>query len=84
MLVVIGVLILAVILAWLMNAFRKRPKPVPPKPKELPWVVAMRRLDKIRGSGLLSDEAFEEFSTDMPGWIGSVRELVGQVPLTLG
>jgi hypothetical protein len=59
--IALGVLLLAALLAYLMNRFRKRPKPVPAKPKELPWVLAMRRLDSVRTSGLIGDEQFEDY-----------------------
>jgi hypothetical protein len=50
------------VIAWLLNRWRKRPKPVaPPPPPRPPWEVAFERLDEARHAGLLETQRFGEF-----------------------
>lgn len=59
--ITLAVIALSLVLAYLINRYRRRPKPAPPKPRVLPWIAAMRELDELRGSRLLEEENFEEF-----------------------
>jgi hypothetical protein len=57
----IGILA-GLVIAWLLNRWRKRPKPVaPPPPPRPPWEVAFERLDEARHAGLLETQRFGEF-----------------------
>jgi hypothetical protein len=58
---VLGAIALALLLAWLLRRWMKRPKPVPVKPRELPWVAAMKELDAIRTSALLEEGQLDEY-----------------------
>ncbi|MCA9625129.1 MAG: hypothetical protein KC731_39165, partial [Myxococcales bacterium] len=57
----LAALALSVVLAWLWIRYRNRPKPVVEKPREHPWVVAMRELDALRTSPLLAEGKLDEF-----------------------
>jgi len=55
------VIALALVLAWLLQRYRSRPKVVPPKPKVVPWLAAMRQLDELRRSPLLDEGEYNEY-----------------------
>jgi hypothetical protein len=50
-----------VLLGWLIHRWLSRPKLLPPPPRVLPWVAALRELELIRGSGLLADHRTDEY-----------------------
>jgi hypothetical protein len=58
---VLAAIALAILLAWLLRRVQQRPKIVPPKPKVLPWIAAMKELAEIRGSSLLADDKHDEY-----------------------
>ncbi len=63
------------VLAWLLNRWRKRPKPaIPPPPPRPPWEVAFERLDEARHAGLLETSRFGEFFDRVND---AVREYLG-------
>ena len=52
--------VLAVLAAWLLRRWMKRPKPVPYVAPKLPWIAALEELDEIRRSALLPEKRFGE------------------------
>ena len=60
-LAVLGATALALLLAWILRKWMRRPKVVPAKPRELPWVAAMKELDAIRNSSLLEEGQLDEY-----------------------
>ncbi len=58
---VLAAIALAIVLAWLLRRIQQRPKIVPPRPKVLPWIAAMKELAEIRGSSLLADDRHDEY-----------------------
>jgi hypothetical protein len=58
---VLGAIVLAILLAWLIRKLQQRPKVEPPKAKVLPWIAAMRELAEIRGSSLLADNQHDDY-----------------------
>ncbi len=57
-----GVLVLAVLLAYAMYRWSRRPRPVPPPPPPRPaWEVALEKLDEIRHAGLLDQKRYDEY-----------------------
>jgi hypothetical protein len=70
----LGAIVLAIVLAWLISRWMRRPKPVKPKPRVLPWIAAMQELDEIRRSRLLAegetDEYFDRVSDCVRKYLG--------------
>jgi hypothetical protein len=65
----------ALVVAWLVNRWLKRPKAVePPPPPRPPWEVAFERLDEARHAGLLETSRFGEFFDRVND---AVREYLG-------
>jgi hypothetical protein len=58
---VLGAIVLALLLFWLLRRWARRPKAVPQRPRELPWVAALKELDAIRGSSLLAEGRLDEY-----------------------
>jgi hypothetical protein len=54
-------LLIAVIAVLLSNWWRARPKAEPPKPKPIPWLVALRELEELRRSTLLEEGRAGEY-----------------------
>jgi hypothetical protein len=52
---------LALLLAWLIRGFLRRPKVVPAPPPKLPWIAALEELAAIRRSSLLAEGRTGEF-----------------------
>ena len=52
--------VVAIVAAWLLRRWARRPRPVPVVPPKLPWVAAIEELDEIRRSGLLPAGRFGE------------------------
>lgn len=52
---------LALVLAWLIRRWARRPKVVPAPPPKLPWIAALEELAAIRRSGLLAEGKTDEF-----------------------
>jgi hypothetical protein len=52
---------LALVLAWLVRRWLRRPRPVPAPPPVLPWIAALEELEAIRRSTLLAEGRTDEF-----------------------
>lgn len=57
----LGGALLALVVAWLVRRWLRRPKPEPYVPPKLPWIAALEELDAIRGSSLLADGKTDEY-----------------------
>jgi hypothetical protein len=57
----LAALVLAVLGAWLLYRWAKRPKPAPIVPLVPPWITAMRELEEIRASKLLDEGQLDVF-----------------------
>jgi hypothetical protein len=51
----LGAVVLAALIAYLLHRWSKRPKVVPPVPKPLPWLWAMKEIEALRASPLLDE-----------------------------
>ncbi|HVY45987.1 MAG TPA: hypothetical protein VHB21_08915 [Minicystis sp.] len=58
--VLLGLLI-AGLVALALRAWRRRPRAVPPKPRPIPWLVALEELDALRRSPLLAEHKNDEY-----------------------
>jgi len=67
--------VLALVAAWLLRRWRRRPKVVPAPPPRLPWVVAMEELAALKRSSLLAegrtDELFDRVSDCVRKYLGA-------------
>jgi hypothetical protein len=55
-------LLAGAVLAYLVYAWMRRPRPVPPPPPPRPpWEIALEQLDEVRHAGLLEMGRFQEF-----------------------
>jgi hypothetical protein len=67
--------VLALIAAWFIRRWRRRPKIVPAPPPRLPWVVAMEELAALKRSSLLAegrtDELFDRVSDCVRKYLGA-------------
>ena len=70
----LAVFALTSILTLLIMRYRARPKQVPEKPKILPWVAALARLEELKRSPLLADERHDEYVDSVSD---VVREYLG-------
>jgi hypothetical protein len=65
----------ALLAAWLVSRWRKRPRYVAPPPPRLPWVVALEELEAVRRSDLLqagrNDEYFDRVSDSVRKYLGA-------------
>jgi hypothetical protein len=57
----LGAIVLGALLAWLLYRLSKRPKVIPPVPKPLPWLWAMKELEALRASPLLGESKHDEY-----------------------
>jgi hypothetical protein len=56
----LAALAVGVLLGWLIHRWLSRPKLLPPPPRVLPWVAALRELDLIRSSDLLAENRTDQ------------------------
>lgn len=67
--------VLALIAAWIIRRWRRRPRFVPAPPPRLPWVVAMEELAALKRSSLLAegktDELFDRVSDCVRKYLGA-------------
>ncbi|MBW2529344.1 MAG: hypothetical protein JRI23_34525 [Deltaproteobacteria bacterium] len=70
----LGAIVLGILIAWLITRWLRRPKPAKPKPRVLPWIWAMKELETIRRSSLITegrnDEYFDRVSDCVRKYLG--------------